>query len=172
MGKKAMPIDLIVMGGRSAQSKETIETRRESEVKPGTDQVEAPDFLCEFGRKEFYRLHKELLELNLLTNIDTNQLALYCDAFARYVEAAQHINTHGLVIEHTNKFGATNLTTNPYVRVATKYMELIKKYCADFGFTPSARASMAIKKSTAKKEQPKEEPKPEPKKIDRVSGLI
>lgn len=161
MGRKAKPIDLIVMGGKSNKTKEEIQGRKERELSPETNRVACPEWLCEVGKEEWNRIEKDLIELGLLTNIDINQLAIYCDAYAKYIKASQEIDKYGLVIKHTNKSGATNIVTNPYVQIASKYAELVKKFCDEFGLTPTSRARIAI---------PKKENNDAPP--DRIRGLL
>ena len=159
MGRKAKPIELLVMDGKSNMTKEEIRARRERELRPETSRVECPDWLCDVAKSEWERIEEDLMDLGLLTNIDVNQLAIYCDAYAKYTKASQEIDKFGLVIKHTNKSGATNIVTNPYVQIAGKYAELVKKFCDEFGLTPTSRARIAIPK------------KPDAKK-DRLRGLI
>lgn len=144
MGRNAKPIDLIVMDGKTHLTKAEIRERREREIKPDKSRVQCPDWLCETGKAEWDRIQDDLIDLNLLTNLDVNQLAIYCDAYAKYIEAAKQINEKGLTMEYTNKLGATNLVNNPYVQIATKYAEIVKKYCDEFGLSPVSRAKMSI----------------------------
>ena len=144
MVRKAKPIDLIVMEGKSNKTKEEIRLRQEREIRPETNKVECPDWLCDVAKEEWNRIEKDLIDLGLLTNVDTNQLAIYCDAYAKYVKATQEIDKYGLVIKHTSKAGATNIVTNPYVQIANKYADLVKKFCDEFGLTPTSRAKIAI----------------------------
>jgi P27 family predicted phage terminase small subunit len=145
---RTKPIDLIVMEGKSHRTKEEIRIRRENEIRPDADNVECPEWLCELGREEWNRIEDDLLGLGLLTNLDISQLAIYCDAYAKYVKATNEIDKYGLVIKHTNKAGATNIVTNPYVQIASKYADLVKKFCDEFGLSPSSRARMALPKKS------------------------
>lgn len=163
MSRHTKPIDLIVMEGKSHKTKEEIRIRKENEIKPDVDRVRCPDWLCEVGRTEWKRMEQDLLELGLLTNLDINQLAIYCDAYAKYIKATKEIEESGLVIEYTNKAGATNIIPNPNVSIATKYADLIKKYCTEFGLSPSSRAKMAIPIKVETKTDEKDE---------RIRGLI
>lgn len=165
MGRQSKPIDLIVMEGKTHKTKEEIRLRREREqaLSSGSDRVDCPDWLCDVGRAEFKRLESDLINLGLLTNLDVNQLAIYCDAYAKYVDATTEIDRNGLVIESINKMGVTNFVTSPYVQIAAKYAEIVKKYCDEFGLSPSSRARMAIPKKGEDQSDPKEE---------RIRGLI
>ena len=160
MVRKAKPIGLHVLDGKSRLTKQEVRERKANEIKPPIDNVECPDWLCSVAKKEWKRIQEDLINLGLLTNIDVNQLAIYCDAYAKYRKAASEIDKYGLVIKHTNKAGATNVVTNPYVLIAGKYADLIKKFCDEFGLTPSSRARLAIPQSKSNSSE------------DRISDLI
>jgi P27 family predicted phage terminase small subunit len=150
VGRKAKPIGLLVLDKKTHLTKEQIERREQAEVKPRIENIDCPDWLCENGRKEWNRVQEELKRLGLLTMIDVTALAIYCDAVANYIKATEEIKKYGQVIKHTNKSGATNIVTNPYVQIANKYADVIKKFSTEFGLTPSARASIAISKEEKK----------------------
>jgi P27 family predicted phage terminase small subunit len=156
-GRKAKPLELILLQGNSHITKKEIAQRKEREINPKKDKIKCPSWLDPVAKKEWRRISLELQELNLLTNIDINALAIYCDAFSKYMKATEEINKFGLVIKHTNKSGATNIVTNPYVQIANKYADLINKYCVEFGLTPSARAKISIPKKEEKEKTPAEE---------------
>ena len=163
MGRKAKPVDLIVMEGKTHLTKAEIDARKKREIKPNTENVKCPDWLCDVGREEWNRIEPDLIELGLLTNIDVNILAIYCDAYAKYIEASQYIQQHGMVMEYENKNGVVNLVANPYVAVANKYSTIIKKYCEEFGLTPTSRAKISIPKKAASENETSN---------SRVSGLL
>jgi P27 family predicted phage terminase small subunit len=156
-GRKAKPIGLhLVQGNKSHLTKKEIKQRKENEVKPPTDNIERPDFLKydPIAQREWRRLTKELLELGLLTNIDTTALAVYCDAYSKYVEATEAVKREGVTIKYTNKAGHTNTIENPNVNVAKKYYKIMKDMMAEFGLTPAARAKLAIPKEERKEPDP------------------
>ena len=49
-------------------------------------------------------------------------------------------------MEYTNKNGSTNITARPEVNIATKYAQIIKSFCAEFGLTPSSRCRLLLPK--------------------------
>jgi len=146
MGRNAKPIELVLLNGKSHKTKKEIEHRKQHEIKPPKNRIESPEWLCDVAKKEWDEIQGDLIELGLLSNIDVNQLAIYCDAYAKYIDATGKINKFGLVIKHTNKSGATNVVTNPHVQIAGKYADLINKFSNEFGLTPSSRAKIAIPK--------------------------
>ena len=53
MGRNKQPIELVIANGKKHLTKEEINFRRESEVKPITDNIEAPSYLTAKQKKEF-----------------------------------------------------------------------------------------------------------------------
>lgn len=105
MGRRAKPVDLILIQGTKHLTKKEIDARKEAEAKlrPNDDKVRPPGWLDDVAKKEFKRIVKELKEIGLVTNVDVNALALYCDAYANYVKCSQIIEEEGLMVEYTNK---------------------------------------------------------------------
>lgn len=147
MARKAMPTHLKVLTGKSNMTKAEIESRKKAEerLKPKANKLKPPKWLDKDGRKEWRAVAPELERLGLLTDVDVSALAIYCDAVSRYAEATKMIQEEGAVVEHTNTADATNLVRSPWVQVANQYATIIRQYLAEFGLSPSARASLAIK---------------------------
>ncbi|PFV32440.1 P27 family phage terminase small subunit, partial [Bacillus cereus] len=83
MGRKAKPIHLHLLEGNTSRlTKEEIEQRLEAEqrLQAKKDKVIPPEWLAPVAKEEFERIANELLELDVITNIDVNALATYCDA--------------------------------------------------------------------------------------------
>lgn len=158
MGRKPMPVDLLVLKGKKNLTKKEIEQRKQAEqaIKPKQDKIECPDWLDETAEAEWDRIVKDLMELNLLTNIDVSALSIYCDAYSKYVQATESLKSEGLIVEYTNKSGATNKTQNPNVQIANKYAAIVKSMISEFGLSPSARIKLVLPKEEVK-EKSKEE---------------
>ncbi len=165
MGRKAKPIHLhLLEGNRSRLTKQEIEERVEAEKKlrPNKDRVRPPVWLDSIAKKEFKRIAKELDELDLVTNIDINALATYCDAYSDYIECTKIIKEEGLMVEYTNKAAETNRVPHPLLTKKKQLHEQMKTLAVEFGLTPSSRAKISM---------PKEEPK-EPSEFDREFGNV
>ena len=150
MGKRVIPIDVqLAKGNPNRLTKAEIEKRKKAEEKltPNKDKIKCPSWLDKEAKKEWKRIYKELEELNLLTNVDITALAIYCDAYSKYIQANKEIAEKGMFVEYTNKYGATNTIENPAVNAAKKYAEIIRKMCSEFGLTPSARAKLTLPKT-------------------------
>lgn len=157
-GRRAMPIELKVLRGKSNMTKAEIDARKKAEVKlkPKADNIKPPSWLDRDGKREWKRVAAELEALDLLTNVDVTALAVYCDAVSRYIEATKAIRDEGITVEYTNAAGATNTVANPNVAIARQYAQLIRQYLIEFGLSPSSRAKLAIPREDEPEETPEE----------------
>lgn len=154
MSKKAIPINIqVAKGNPNNLTKAEIKRRQtnEEKLKPNTDSIRAPSWLDEKALEEWERIAGELEELELLTNVDLSILAIYCDAYSKYLLATETIESQGMFMEYTNKGGATNVIEHPSVKAQIKYSDLMRKIGIEFGLTPASRAKIAIR-------QPGDEP--------------
>ena len=90
--------------------------------------------------KEWQRLSKELAALGLLTGLDRNLLAAYCQAHALWVEAVSSIARYGTMVKSPNGYPMQS----PYVAVANKQVDIMVRIAAEFGMTPSSRSRIRV----------------------------
>ncbi len=69
------------------------------EPKPRAVLPRCPAHLCPEARAEWKRISKKLHTLGLLTELDAAALALYCQAYGRWVLAEQKLAEFGLLIK-------------------------------------------------------------------------
>jgi len=62
----------------------------------------------------------------------------YCVAYGRWVEAEKIVADKGAVLKTANG----NLIQNPYLAVANRAMDNMRKLAQEFGMTPSARVTL------------------------------
>ena len=77
-----------------------------------------------------------LHRLGLLTEIDGQALATYCQTWARWREAEQKIKEYGMVIKGKGGYPVIS----PYVAVANPAMHQMRAFLMEFGMTPSSRS--------------------------------
>ena len=116
------------------------------EPKPPTVRSAPPAYLTGAAATEWRRLAPELARLGLLTTIDRDALAAYCQTFARWREAEAEIKKRGMVLKGQN--GGPVLS--PYVTVANRALVQLRAWLVEFGMTPSARSRV----STTASDQP------------------
>lgn len=103
-----------------------------------------PPGLSNVAKNEWRRIAKDLHTIGLLSRIDRAALAVYCDAYEKWLKATEILDQEGLTQEYTNKAGASNTVARPEVNIATKYAQIIKSFCAEFGLTPSSRCRLVL----------------------------
>jgi len=91
------------------------------------------------ARKEWFRLGRKLLEFGLVTEIDKTALAVYCQAWGRWLEAEEQLTRFGTVIKSPNGYPIQS----PYLPIANKAMEQMTKILVEFGMSPSSRSRVS-----------------------------
>ena len=142
MARRAIPINILQQKGKSHVTKAQIAARSaaESAFNFPADKVRPPAFLSDVAKKEFRRLAKGLLDVKLITNVDVNALAAYCQAFSRWKDAEEKLARHGTLIKGKNG----EPVINPYVYIVDKCFAQMKAMAVEFGFSPGARAKIAV----------------------------
>jgi P27 family predicted phage terminase small subunit len=103
--------------------------------------------LGEFARGEWSRVAQQLHSLHLLTWLDLQPLAAYCQAYERWrtaevmlLEAARkEPATQGLLV----KTADGHPRISPLVRIARDAAADMVRFAGEFGMTPVARARIA-----------------------------
>lgn len=96
----------------------------------------APQWLCAVARAEWVRIAAALDATKLAGDLDRGALEVLCDAYARWREAARKVRRKdGMVFKTKSKYSAIS----PWVTVSSKYAELYRRMCMEFGLTPASR---------------------------------
>jgi len=106
----------------------------------------APRWLSEEAKAEWRRIAPLLLEAGLLTEADYTALALYCQAYARWRKAEEKLAEQGEILESARG----GLYQNPWLAVANRAWDQIRKSLAEFGMTPSSRLRVAVAREPEK----------------------
>jgi len=112
-----------------------------------------PETLTEEG-KEIYKTILNNLPVEILNETDGYAVEVVADAISNMRECRRDIKENGLFTSYTNSAGMENRDQNKAVLVYQKYSEILKKYIAELGLSPSARskiANMATQETQAQK---------------------
>jgi P27 family predicted phage terminase small subunit len=99
----------------------------------------APKFVNVDAKREWNRMVGILLELGLYTEVDHAALAMYCQAWGRWVVAERTLAIEGEIVT-TVKGG---LSQNPWRYEANKAFAQMRQMLPEFGLTPSSRSRMS-----------------------------
>jgi P27 family predicted phage terminase small subunit len=134
-GRKPLPSNVVRLRGNPGKRR-----LNDAEPRPVAKAPPCPDCLGEEARKEWQRLAKELAALGLLTGLDRNLLAAYCQAHALWVEAVASIGRYGTMVKSPNGYPMQS----PYVAVANKQVDIMVRIAAELGMTPSSRTRIRV----------------------------
>jgi P27 family predicted phage terminase small subunit len=130
-GRKPLPTKLKLIRGTLRKGRAN---DQEPRVKAGIPRC--PTELNAVAKREWRRIAPELAALGLLAKVDRTALALYCDAYARWIEAVRSIERFGVVIKSPNGLPIQS----PYLAIANKSGEQVRLLLAEFGMTPASRS--------------------------------
>ena len=160
MAGQRQPIALVEAKGNKHLTKEEIESRRNSEVKPLEGDIEAPAFLTAKQKAKFNKIADQLQRLKIMSETDV-------DALARYVVGNE------LYIAAVKKLRSKDVKNDPdlffkWSRIQDNYFKQVRSAANDLGLTISSRCRLVVPE--AKTETPKENKFKKFEKIQAVSN--
>lgn len=130
---------------------------RKSEPKPPRGKPDCPEILSEAAKEKWNQLIPILDDMGLLSKIDGDAIARYCESWARWADAIKWIHEKGEFYPLKDDNGNVKcLQQFPQVGIANHMAEQMNRLAAQFGMTPSARAGLSVDPGTNKKENTKE----------------
>lgn len=91
MARPRQPVDLILLKDKKHLTKQEIQDRRDSEVKPCTDDIVAPSYLTAAEKKRFDKLAEQLQKIKIMGETDVETLARYVTAQSLYEQAVKNL---------------------------------------------------------------------------------
>lgn len=145
MAGSRQPTELLLVKGKKHLTKKEIEERLNSEIKAKNDNVEAPSYLPDQLKEEFYRIANELIEIGIMTNLD-------CEALARFIVSE---NQYQKVTKKILK--SKNITDNYIllIQLQEKLFKMSRTAASDLGLTISSRCKLVIPKKTEEQKESK-----------------
>ncbi|MCU4654489.1 phage terminase small subunit P27 family [Roseibacterium sp. SDUM158016] len=107
-----------------------------------------PPHLGDVAKAEWRRLAKPMHDAGVLTIADRAAFAAYCQAYARWVEAEEKLKETPMLLKTPSGY----VQQSPWLSIANKQLELMGRFMAELGLTPSARSR--LKESILKDEGP------------------
>lgn len=140
-GPRPAPTYLKILRGNPGKEKLNT-TEPQPTIDP--DMPAAPEFILGYAKTEWERITPELYRMRLLTVVDINMLAAYCQAYAAWRTAVETLAsmaardplTAGLMIKTKNG----TAVQNPIFLTARQAARDMVRYGCEFGFSPAARS--------------------------------
>ncbi len=150
-GRKKIPTQLKKIAGTDRKDRSL---KNEMVVSEVISMPEAPSFLNDYAVAEWQLVTNQLADLKMLHEVDLALLSAYCREMGMYFEMVEVLK--GGQIERTydrdGRLRASKL--KPEVKISRDCLDRAMKIAVQFGFTPSARASIPqpeIKEETKSK---------------------
>ncbi|MBY0442055.1 MAG: phage terminase small subunit P27 family [Mycobacteriaceae bacterium] len=98
-----------------------------------------PEWLAGEALAEWERIAPGLEQLDLLKTADRAMLAVYCETWARFVDAVAEYKRHGLALTNPD---SGRVGKNPVVAIAEVAASQLRVYASEFGLTPASERNL------------------------------
>jgi P27 family predicted phage terminase small subunit len=106
--------------------------------------------LSDEARKHWRRLVPQLRAMKVLSLLDADALAMYCNTLVRWREAEDFITKHSSVYPIRDDQGRIKCMQQfPQVAIARNLLLVLRAYQQEFGLTPAARSRIQIGEPSA-----------------------
>lgn len=133
--KPAPTADKVARGnpGKRALNKNEAEPHKLSILPP------APEYIGEFGAREWNRVGPILVKHGLLTEVDMQVFEAYCLNVQLMIDARDEIKKNGMLV-----MGARGRVRNPAIAAFSAASTAIRGFASEFGLSPSARSRIKL----------------------------
>lgn len=152
-GRKKQPLSVIQGKGKSHHlTKDEIAKRKEQEelAKGFNDNIEIPSYLTAAQKREFEKISKELIRLDIFSNLDVDALARYIDSKSEYIKLKRDMKKIKRLEKVEKEDGTEKLVVNDDHRKLLKDRNLLFSECraaaGDLGLTITSRLKLVIPK--------------------------
>ena len=152
MARPREPIDLIAAKGRKHLTIQEDTERKQSEVIVPADNIKPPSFLSKKEREKFEELSKQLIELNIMSNLDCDVLARYVKAETEYVKVTKQLQKIKFLpdkksmIPEEEQMAEQYETYNYLSKIQNRFMKACNETAREIGLTISSRCRLVIPK--------------------------
>ena len=146
MAGQRQPIELVIAKGKKNLTKAEIQERLDSEVKPITDNIEAPSYLTKKQKDEFNKISNQLKKLKIMGETDIDALARYIIAKDLYIKVSKQLAKAEVI----SNPGALN----QYLKNQDTLFKQCRASANDLGLSISSRCKLVVPATneTTKKE--------------------
>ncbi len=117
----------------------------EREPKPRQGIPRCPSWLARDAKAFWKRMVPELMRMRILTVVDGEALAAFCQTHARWREAEQFLAKHGSVYPIRDERGHVRYMQQfPQVSISRNLLHQLRGFYQEFGLTPASRTRIAV----------------------------
>lgn len=142
MPKQRQPTDLVVLKGQKHLTKNEIKERKNGEVIAPSDKIEPPKYLNAALKKEFERIANELINIGIMSNLDSEALSRFLVSESSYQKLSKRV----LKTSIDDPFYMDLLI------MQEKTFKMARTAASDLGLTISSRCKLVVPKPEVPKE--------------------
>ena len=146
MAGQRQPIELVIAKGAKHLTKDEIEKRRNSEVKPLTGDITPPAYLTKKQKAEFNKISAQLQELKIMSETDVDPLARYVVANTFYINAVKKLRSKE-VRDDPELFES-------WLKIQGKMFQQCRSSANDLGLSISSRCKLVVPATDKQEEKP------------------
>ena len=146
MAGQRQPIELVIAKGAKHLTKDEIEKRRNSEVKPLTGDITPPAYLTKKQKAEFNKISAQLQELKIMSETDVDTLARYVVANTFYINAVKKLRSKE-VRDDPELFES-------WLKIQGKMFQQCRSSANDLGLSISSRCKLVVPATDKQEEKP------------------
>lgn len=136
MAGQRLPTGVVEARGNKHFSKAELEERKNSEIKPITDNIIAPTYLTKKQTADFYRIAEQLKALNIMGNTDVDALGRYIVANDFYINAVKQMRKPEIKNDPF-KF-------DKWAKIQERYFKQCRASANDLGLSISSRCKLVV----------------------------
>lgn len=144
MGRTRLPLSE-QKGDLTKERRARLEAEQDLVRTPKKYILKAPMWLSKRARKEYRRLIESMAEMDMLGDLDANNLAAYCNAWDKYLQAEEEIKEKGLLIE-SPKNPKSPYQANPAIQIQIKHAKEMREFGRQCGLSIDSRLKFAAAK--------------------------
>jgi P27 family predicted phage terminase small subunit len=100
-----------------------------------------PPDMSDEAKRVWRRVIRDFGATGVLTAVDADALRTYCEAVARYVQAARTLEASGPLVRGAR---SGELVKNPLHQIVRDNAILLRAFARELGLTPAARTGLTI----------------------------
>lgn len=136
MAGQRQPIELLLAKGNKHLTKDEIEQRQATEVKPVTDNIEPPSYLTAKQKQEFSKYAEQLKRLKIMGETDIDALARYVISLDLYIKLSKQL-------AKSKVYNDPDLL-DKYLKNQDKMFKQCRASALDLGLTISSRCKLVV----------------------------
>ena len=136
MAGARQPTNVVIANGKKHFTKQEIADRLNSEIKPLTENIEAPGYLSKTQKKEFNEISAQLQELGIMSETDVDALARYIISRGLYVKTSKQLRRKE-ILEDPDKL-------DKYVKNQDRFFKQCRNSAMDLGLTITSRCRLCV----------------------------